>query len=245
MALAQSSNKNPAIVINLIKETTPFDGKFYELSGFIKAIERLQPLVEGLSPEDTQMVFACILNTLKGKASRVVLREQPKDWPAIKAILIDEFGDRAPISTLILSTNKIAFEGNISSFISKIKDHIFRVRNKLALSDLSQTKENFLLEELNSSALNNLMEKLPVDIRALLFANNVKDFTSAVEVLKNNNVLHPRMYTKTSNSPRLNKKPENTWVSSNQRRIRKFGRPEEMQVDTNFRLDASGSNSQP
>ncbi|CAD7002099.1 uncharacterized protein LOC110119091 [Ceratitis capitata] len=60
------------------------------------------PVVDSTQPTEKAFYFNCILRTLQGAALDVKRREQPSDWSTLRELLVDEFGERTPILTLIL-----------------------------------------------------------------------------------------------------------------------------------------------
>ncbi|XP_039947513.1 uncharacterized protein LOC120766210 [Bactrocera tryoni] len=85
-----------------IKLIQPFDGDANYLALYVDSIDSIMPVVAPTQRAERAFYFNCILRTLRGAALDIIRREQPSDWSTLRELLIDEFGEHTPISTLIL-----------------------------------------------------------------------------------------------------------------------------------------------
>nr|XP_036224282.1 uncharacterized protein LOC118681871 [Bactrocera oleae] len=90
------------LVMQNIKLIQPFDGDANYLALYVDSIDSIMPVVAPTQPAERAFYFNCILRTLRGAALDVIRREQPPDWSTLRELLVDEFGEHTPISTLIL-----------------------------------------------------------------------------------------------------------------------------------------------
>lgn len=100
-------------VVQSIKLVSPFDGDRNYLSLFIGSIDNIIPPFTSLTNEEKPFYFQCIVSTLRGAAFDVIRREQPSDWLTLRELLISEFTEHTPITTLILSIYNIKLSKSV------------------------------------------------------------------------------------------------------------------------------------
>ena len=112
-----------------IKLIQPFDGDANYLALYVDSIDSIMPVVAPTQPAERAFYFNCILRTLRGAALDVIRREQPPDWSTLRELLVDEFGEHTPISTLILQVSNIKFKGSVRILCEEINNAICRIKD--------------------------------------------------------------------------------------------------------------------
>ena len=103
-----------------------FDGDKTSLVQFITTIDTLVPMITSLPDSDKMLVFQHILNTLKGRAQNLARREQPQNWVTLKELLINEFGEHTPITSLIVKLENIKFAGSVKNLYEDLNTALCR-----------------------------------------------------------------------------------------------------------------------
>lgn len=199
-----------------IKLITPFDGDAKYLAMFVCSIDEI--ISGAQSPEDQRFFLNLIFTTLRGPAINIVRREQPNDWTSLRDLLIEEFGEHTPVSTLILDINNIRFKSSIKLLCEEINLQVCRVKDCIKLGSEDKATKLFLNEELNRTSLRTLKKELPIQLTALINANLVSDFKGAMKILKENNVFDNKidhLENKNTFLPRINKNPIDTIFQPN------------------------------
>lgn len=186
-------------VMDNLKLIHPFSGQKEELAMYIGAIENMVPNIAALQPEDRILFFNCILRTLSGAALNAVRREQPENWTALKKILIMEFGEHENISHLILSMNNIKFKGSIKKLCEEINNLICRIKDAIKLCNEPEERKIFFNNEINFYSLKTLKKELPNHLTALLNANLVNDFQTAIQKLRESGEFGGNVHYKSDN----------------------------------------------
>ena len=181
-----------------IKLIQPFDGNMKYLALYIDSIV---PRYTTISLEEAAFYFNCVTCTLRDSALDIVRREQPCDWTTLRQLLIDEFGEHTPVSTLILEISNIKFKNSVKLLCEEINIEVCRVKDCIKLKNENISTKTFLYKELDQISLKTLKRELPNYLTALINANLVTDLKSAIRILKENNVFE--------DDRRLNKSKQN------------------------------------
>lgn len=167
--------------LNLVE---PFNGQQNKLALFVTYIDSLVAIIVTMSAEDKVTFFNAVQRKLTGAAADILRRESPEDWKTLKTLLIEEFGESKHISTLILEISKIKFKNSVKVYCDLLNEEICRIKDCVKLSEESELKKRFYYSEIDRSSVQVLKEGLPTHITALLNANLVSDFKSAIKVLR-------------------------------------------------------------
>lgn len=186
-------------VMDNIKLIHPFSGQKEGLAMYVGAVESIVPNITSLPQEDRILFFNCILRTLSGAALDVVRREQPEDWTSLKKLLIMEFGEHESISHLILSMNNIKFKGSIKKLCEEINILICRIKDAIKLCNEPAERKTFFRNEINFYSLRTIKKELPNHLVALLNANLVNDFQTAIQILRESGEFDENIHYKLNN----------------------------------------------
>ncbi|XP_050338957.1 uncharacterized protein LOC126765284 [Bactrocera neohumeralis] len=124
------------LVMQNIKLIQPFDGDANYLALYVDSIDSIMPVVAPTQRAERAFYFNCILRTLRGAALDIIRREQPSDWSTLRELLIDEFGEHTPISTLILQISNIKFK---EMDVEEIRNNPQSVRSVITANAASAT----------------------------------------------------------------------------------------------------------
>ncbi|XP_049302034.1 putative uncharacterized protein DDB_G0272516 [Bactrocera dorsalis] len=155
---------------------------------YVDSMDSVVPRYTTISSEEAAFYFNCVTCTLRGSALDIVRREQPCDWTTLRQLLIDEFGEHTPVSTLILEISNIKFKNSVKLLCEEINIEVCRVKDCIKLKNENISTKTFLYKELDQISLKTLKRELPNYLTALINANLVTDLKSAVKILKENNV---------------------------------------------------------
>lgn len=174
-----------------VKFLQPFDGDKNYLALFVDSVTAIWPTELSVSLEERRFYFNCITTTLRGPALNILRREQPSDWTSLKRLLIEEFGERTPVTRLILEISYIKFKQNVKEFCDRLNDEMCRIKDAIKLKAEDIATRNFLSTELNQACLTQLKKELPNYLTALINANLATDLKSAIKILAENGELEP------------------------------------------------------
>jgi len=172
-----------------LKLLQQFSGNKAELPLYVESIEAIIPHTLSLSTGEKRLFFNAVLRTLRGPALDLVRREQPTDWKTLKGNLLFEFGEHIPISTLIISFEKIRFKNNRQLF-DDVNNLLCRIKDAVKLNIEDENEKTFFLNEADSSAVRVLKKQFPNHITALLNANQVKNISDIIKVLRENDIFN-------------------------------------------------------
>lgn len=191
----------------------PFNGDQCKLALFVNHIDALVTTIVTLTTEDKTLFFNAVQRKLVGPAADILRRENPGDWKALKALLIQEFGESKPISCIILELNNIKFKNSVKVFCDTLNAEICKIKDCIKLSDDLETNKIFYNTEVNRLSVQILKQGLPNHLTALLNANLVLDFKTAIKVLRENgsyNFEYKERNKRNNNFPTSSFNPQNT-----------------------------------
>lgn len=213
-------------VMENLKLIHPFCGKKDDLAMYVGAIENIIPNITSLPSDDRILFFNCILQTLSGAALDAVRREQPEDWTSLKKLLIMEFGEHENITHLILSINSIRFRGNIKKLCEEINILMCRIRDAIKLCNETEERKKFFINEVQFYSLKTLKKELPNHLTALLNANLVDNFQTAIQTLKESGEFNENIHYK-SNNNRIYGQQQSQQLNSNRIHINRSIPPQD------------------
>lgn len=200
------------VFLQNVKLLQPFDGNKSYLALFVDSVSAMIPS-EATQLEERRFYYNCIKTTLRGPALDVLRREQPTDWITLKQLLIEEFGERTPVTRLILEISNIKFNKNVKEFCDKLNSEVCKIKDEIRLKTEDISTRNFLSTELNRVCLSQLKKELPNYLTALINANLAKDLKTAIKILAENGELNSttpqRTYVRNKNyGYQSNNKPQ-------------------------------------
>lgn len=159
-----------------------FDGKKFDLLGFIQRIESLIPIIEPLTEENKLIVLNYILDKISGKPKESILMNGTiRTWNSLKELLIRDFGEKTPVEDLVDEIRLCRCDSTIENFFQKIKSILCRINNSKLLTGENTT------EELNSNdrlALKHFINNLPPLAKNLIVCKNPSTLSGAYDELQ-------------------------------------------------------------
>lgn len=206
-------------VLQSVKLIAPFDGDRNYLALYIDSSDAIMPNFSSLTPEEQPFYFQCVISTLRGSALDIIRREQPTTWTTLRNLLIDEFADHTPITTLILLVDSIKFKGNVRQLCDEINSEVCKINDSIKLRVADIATQTFLSQELKNISLKTLKRELPNHLTALININMALDLKSAIKILKENDAYDEvarNNYKKQQSSSQQNKQHFNNNRPQNQ-----------------------------
>lgn len=172
-----------------LEKLKPYQGDKRGLAPFIRAIEKITPLMTNLDLLDAALRFEQILSKLEGKAANI-LSEYPENWPQVRALLIRSFVDKRDIGDLLIDLERIQFRGSIQDTFSVIQTALTDILNKIELSPVDALCEE-RISSIKNRAFIHFRNILPEPcISAIVGRGDVCDIYRAIELLDEHKLMH-------------------------------------------------------
>lgn len=161
-----------------------FSGDCRDLQTFINLIDRVFPILRAYD-EPSQYLFSDIIKSrVKGKAREILeINCQAQSWTDIKAILINNFGERLSVEELFDRLKSSTFKTNSVEFYNDIKHRLRSLNNKTIIILGSGPAANECAKNNMRTALNVFKEKIPEPMKTILTCRNPETLEAAMEIL--------------------------------------------------------------
>lgn len=156
-----------------------FDGRQEDLHNFINNVEGIIPTLKKYDEQSQLMCINVLKSKLLGKAKRCIeIHPHLHTWDEVKNILENNFGGFKNSFTLYDELRNINFKGNVMGFYNDIQKMLCELNQKTM-----QEGKTHEITHNNATALNVFKEKLPTNMRTVLFSLKPTDLHSALNEL--------------------------------------------------------------
>lgn len=195
---------NPAWTPNpdsYIKDIPEFDGRREKLEPFIEAIDQIAPAIVGLPREAAPYYLQKIKTKLTGKARLILdLNTEVNNWTQIKAVLINNFGEKRNIFALTDELRNCKFNNDVLGYLNDIR---YRLRNLVSKTKNETADQNVLnrdVDHYNKLALKVFINGLPETHSTILHARNPNTLEEAERILGETDHLYSKRNNRTLNN---------------------------------------------
>lgn len=180
----------PGFHISLLNEIPKFEGNPSELSEYVRAVEDI--FIQFWQRQEpgayiNKLLLSAARNRLKGPALEVVTGQELNSWDALKALLIENFGDQRSELNLKIDISRLrqyAKESPIDYF-NRCRSLLAILNSKISLGIEDQLIKNYKLTEAKNLTLTAYISGLAEPLGSFIRSRSPQTLENALTYVKN------------------------------------------------------------